>query len=143
MGNSKELTRLQLRFVKEYILDPTASATECVRRAGYNTKNPDKIAYQLLGNARVKELIDKVRKDTADKLELSAEWVLQRLKNISDRCIQAEPVLDREGNPVGEYKFDSAGANKSTELIGKHLKLFTDKIEHSGEIGIKKLEDFM
>jgi hypothetical protein len=32
--------------------------------------------------------------------------------------------LDSEGNSVGVFEFDSAGANKSTELIGKHLGFF-------------------
>jgi hypothetical protein len=36
-------------------------------------------------------------------------------------------VLDRKGVPTGEYKFDSAGANRSLELLGKELGMFGEK----------------
>jgi len=47
-----------------------------------------------------------------------------------------EPVMIRGPNgmePSGEYKFDSSGANRSLELIGRHFKMFTDKVELSGD----------
>ena len=46
--------------------------------------------------------------------------------------------FDDEGNMV--YEFDSAGANRALELLGKHLKLFTDNIHHTGGL---TLEDFV
>jgi hypothetical protein len=48
--------------------------------------------------------------------------------------MQAEAITDREGNPTGEWRFDSAGANKAVESIGKYLGMFKEKIEHSGAI---------
>ena len=39
-----------------------------------------------------------------------------------------------EWEETGEYKFDSAGANRATELLGKHLGMFVDKVEHSGKL---------
>ncbi len=41
--------------------------------------------------------------------------------------MQAEPVLvfqDGQWVESGEYKYDSAGANKATEMIGKHIGFF-------------------
>jgi phage terminase small subunit len=80
--------------------------------------------------------------------QLTQEWVLERLKAISDRCMTAVPVMefdyvnkemvqktDEEGK--GVWEFDSNGANKATENIGKHLGMFiTKKIEHSGELPV-------
>ena len=34
--------------------------------------------------------------------------------------MQQVPVLDKEGNPTGEYRFNAAGALRALELIGKH-----------------------
>ncbi|AMQ06603.1 hypothetical protein AZE41_12070 [Sporosarcina psychrophila] len=79
---------------------------------------------------RVKELKTK----RADELELDAYWVLKRLKDISDRSMQAEPVMmfdPASGGMAesGEYEFDSTGANKATELIGKHIGMFYPKLQ--------------
>jgi phage terminase small subunit len=42
-------------------------------------------------------------------------------------------ACDAEGE--GVWEFDSSGANKSLELIGKHLGAFSDKIELTGRGG--------
>lgn len=91
---------------------------------------------------RLKELQDEVK----SKNIVTVEYVLEGLKEVKERCMSAEPVLDRNGEPTGEYRFDSSGANKSLELIGKFLKMFTDKVETSGEQviilkGMDKIED--
>jgi hypothetical protein len=39
---------------------------------------------------------------------------------VFERCMQHKPVLDKDGNPTGEYRFDSAGAARALELMGKH-----------------------
>lgn len=128
----EKLTPKQERFVQEYLID--LNATQAAIRAGYSQKTADVQGPRLLGNVRVARAINAAQAETAKRLNLSQDWVLQRLKDISDRCTQAEPVFDRQGEPTGEYRFDSAGANRATELIGKHLGMFTDKIEHSGAI---------
>jgi len=74
--------------------------------------------------ARLKELTDELKA----KSMVSVEWVLKKLIEVNKKCMQAEPLYDKDGNIV-EYTFQAAGANKSLELIGKHLGMFTDKIE--------------
>lgn len=126
-----KLNARQEVFCKEYLID--LNATQAAIRAGYSERTASAQASRLLANvnilARVKELKDK----RADELELDAYWVLKRLKDISDRSMQAEPVMEfdhTEGMLVetGEYQFDSTGANKATELIGKHIGMFDPKL---------------
>lgn len=126
----KKLTLKQERFVQEYLID--LNATRAAIRAGYSENTAGEIGYENLKKPQIKEALQGAMDDRAKKLELSQEWVLQRLKNISDRCVQAEPVMvyDREAKEMvetGEYRFDSAGANKATELIGKHLGMFKEE----------------
>ena len=140
------LTAKQQAFIQEYLIDLNASASAV--RAGYSPKTAMEQGYQLLHKTSVAEAIAEEQSKRAGKVGLSSKWVLKRLRDISDRCMTAEPVMMREGNEwveSGEYKFDSSGANKSTELIGKHLGMFTDKLEVNGNMvifqGEKDLED--
>jgi phage terminase small subunit len=126
------LNARQEMFANEYIID--LNATQAAIRAGYSEKTSYSIGQRLLKHvevvARVKELKDK----RAEKLELDAFWVLERLKSISDRSMQAEPVLEWDPGEKamiesGEYQFDSQGANRATELIGKHIGMFDPKLQ--------------
>jgi len=130
------LTPKQQQFVLEYLKD--LNATQAAIRAGYAPKDADVQGPRLLGNVGVMEAINKAKEKRAAKIEIDAEWVLRRLVEISDRCMQAEPVRDDEGNPTGEYLFNAAGANKATELVGKHIRVTafaSDKMELTGKDG--------
>ena len=82
-----------------------------------------------------KALIEHVAKDIA----LDRHYVLANLKEVVERCMERAPVLDRSGRPVrvttktGEisaaYTFDSKGANRALELIGKELAMFVERKE--------------
>jgi phage terminase small subunit len=75
----------------------------------------------------------------------AADYVLTGIREIAERCLQRAPVMvgrgddrkqlvDDEGRHV--WTFDSSGANKAFESLGKHLKLFTEKHEHTGSVGL-------
>ena len=127
------LTPKQEAFVREYLVDLNAAAAAV--RAGYSEKTAKQQAFQLSQKAPVQAAITAAMAQRAKKVELDSDWVLARLKLVSDRCVQGEPVCDAEGNETGEWKFDAAGACRSTELIGKHLGMFKDKVEVTGKDG--------
>ena len=80
------------------------------------------------------EYIDLIRwretANAAERLGLSQEKVLRNLNTISERCMQAEEVKDREGNGIGKFQFNAPSAIRANELIGKELGMFGDKVEH-------------
>lgn len=134
---AKKLNRRQKLFIDEYLVD--LNATQAAIRAGYSERTARSQGQRLLTNVDIRARIDELMKTRADRLQLDAYWVLKRLMEVSDRCMQAEPVMEFDhalGEMVetGEYKFDSNGANRATELIGRHLGMFANKVEHSGEI---------
>lgn len=47
------------------------------------------------------------------------------------RAMQVEEVVLKDGTKTGEYIYNGNVANKALELLGKHLKMFTEKLEHS------------
>lgn len=132
-----KLTDKQELFVKEYLKD--LNATQAAIRAGYSEDTAGVIGYENLKKPYLMEAIQEAFQKRADKIEVDANWVLSNLKTIAERCMQAEEVVkydydSKEQVGTGEYKFDSSGANKSLELIGKHLKMFTDKQEIEANI---------
>ncbi len=142
-----KLNDKQIRFCEEYLTD--MNATQAGIRAGYSEKTANRITSKLLSKVDIQAKLSELRAKVSDELKLDFKWVLQRFKDISDRCVQAEPVMIRglDGTMVesGEYKFDSSGANKATEMIGKHLGMFNDKLdlttkgESLNDSGIEKL----
>lgn len=122
-----DLTPKQAKFVEEYIVD--LNATQAAIRAGYSKDTAEQIGYQQLQKTSVTEALKVKQAALAEKMQINQEWVITRLQQVAERCMQAEPVLDRDGAETGEYIFQAAGANKALELIGKHLGLFNDKLD--------------
>jgi len=138
------LTPKQQMFVREYLVD--LNATQAAIRAGYSPKTANEQSCRLLVNVKIANAIQKAMDDRARRVEVTADYVLESIVSTMERCKQVEPVFDRKGDPVlvetpdGEmaqaFVFNAAGVLKGAELLGKHLKMFTDKVEHSGEIGM-------
>ncbi|MES2355598.1 MAG: terminase small subunit [Pseudomonadota bacterium] len=142
------MTPKQKAFVDEYLKDP--NATEAAKCAGYSQKTAYSIGQRLLKNVEIQKAIEVAQAERSKRTLITADKVLERLEEITDRCMQKEQVMEMvDGKlvPSGEWKFNAAGANKSLELVGKHLGMFKDRIEHSGpdgkpiEINTKALTD--
>ena len=130
---SGKLTDKQRRFVDEYLVD--LNGTKAAIRAGYSEKNADKIGSQLLGKSGVRAAIVAAQAERSARVSVSADYVLSNLVEIVERCMQRAPVLTMKGEQVVDdegrnaWRFDAKGANRALELLGKHLGMFTDKIE--------------
>lgn len=73
---------------------------------------------------RIGELSAMATNNAILKTGLDREWVISRLMTVVERCMQAEPVLDRKGEPTGDYQFDPAGANTALRMLGDTMGLF-------------------
>ena len=115
---AKKLTKKQEMFCLEYLVD--LNATQAAMRAGYSEKTAGKIGSENLKKPEVQERLAELMRERSEKTKIDAAWVLTQAAKVHQMCMQAEPVIVG-GEPTGEYKFDSSGANKSLEIIGKHV----------------------
>jgi phage terminase small subunit len=150
MATKKEngLNPRQQRFVEEYLVD--LNGKQAAIRAGYSPKTAEQQASRLLSNAKVKLEVAAATEKRSERTQIDADYVLKGILATVQRCEQAAPVLDRAGFPVlvetpsgslaPAYEFDASNALRGYELLGKHLKLFTDKVEHSGGLSVTTSE---
>lgn len=136
------LTPRQEAFVAEYLLD--LNATQAAIRAGYSAKTAGEQAARLLANARISDAIAAAKAKRAERVEVTADYVLRNLTEVVERCLQRAPVFVKVGGEVVQetddegrhvWKFDAKGANGALNLLGQHLGLYTKKLEHSGPDG--------
>lgn len=90
---------------------------------------------------RINDLCVEVAARVIESAAVSKAWVTTRLMQVAERCMQAEPVLDKEGNSTGEYRFDSSGANRALELLGKEMGMFVDRKQVKIETDVATLSD--
>lgn len=129
-------------FIKEFLIDLNAAAA--TKRAGYSVRTSRGQPDRLMKDPEIRAAIQEEMDRRAKRVELTADYILDTIRDTIERCSQAKPVLDKKGRPVyiegpfGEevpaYTFDSGAVLKGCELLGRHLKLFTDKFEITGDI---------
>jgi len=132
-----QLTAKQRMFVAEYLID--LNATQAAIRAGYSVDTAAAIGHENLRKPEIDAAIKERMNRRSESLGIDAKYVLETIKDTVERCRQAKPVKRSNGDLVyvetedGEvlpaYTFDSQAVLKGAELLGKHLKMWTDKVE--------------
>lgn len=132
----KKLTLKQKKFTAEFI--KTGNGTKSAIKAGYSKNSAQEIAYENLRKPQIQAEVQ----SAAAKLGIDTEYVLGNFKEIADfnkeKIVVARIKKDVDGEYqeiVNEEMRDASAAIKSTEMLGKHLNLFTEKLEVTGKDG--------
>ncbi|MGX2974477.1 terminase small subunit [Ursidibacter arcticus] len=144
-----KLTDKQQRFVEEYLID--LNATQAAIRAGYSAETARQIGAENLSKPVIQDAIQEAQNKRSERVQISQDDVLRDLMELRDMCMGRKSVIvtdtvknNQEGkviavdNPI--YAFESAGANKALELIGKHLGMFSQRVELSGTVTNQNIE---
>lgn len=115
-------------FCLEYVGRAAFCAAEAARQASFSERTAREQGYRLLGRRDIQERIAALLIARRASATINDEFVLDNLREIVNRCMQAIPVLDRDGHRTGSWSFNTAGANKALELLGRHLGLWNDKL---------------
>ncbi len=160
-----KLTEKQKLFVTEYLVD--LNATQAAIRAKYSPNTAQRIGSENLSKPLIAAAIAVERERLKSDLDITPERVLKELAalafvdmsqaynadghllNIHDmpedvrRCISGFELESHDKLGITTYtkKIKNADKKGALELLGKHLALFTDRIEHSGSINLTKMSD--
>jgi phage terminase small subunit len=104
-------------FCKEYLID--LNATQACVRAGYSKKTAGIIGFENLRKPNIQREIDKLMNKRNERVQLTADKVLTDIEDMRK--------LTRDEK---QYNVSL----KASELQGKHLALFTERVAHEGEI---------
>jgi phage terminase small subunit len=111
-----QLTSKRRKFVD--LLCSGKTQTDAARDAGYGPGRPEVAASKLMSDPVVRAAYDQRREQLAKEAGVEGIRVLHELATIAyDKNV---PNMARI---------------KALELLGKHLKLFAEKLEHSGPNG--------
>jgi len=163
---SVSLTPKQELFVKEYLID--FNATQAAIRAGYSKGSATVIGYENLTKPYIADAIAEEAKKRIEEAEITVSDVLNEYKRIAfldirkafDEQGRLLPIQDMpedvaraiagfevtalgdEDNPVVTSKVKLIDKRGALQDLGKYLKMFIDKVEHTGPDG-KDLFDSM
>ncbi len=147
-------------FVEEYLKD--LNGTQAYIRAGYKVKNENVAAVyasKLLRKPKVQEKIQKAMAEREKRTEITQDRVLKEIANLAftDRTgivnlknnsliiknfdeLSEEQKACISGVKETKYGIEVTFYNKekALEMLGRHLGMFTEKLEVKGEL---KTED--
>lgn len=133
MKNYRRLPQRLKRFAEAIANGQTKA--DAARILKPNSKNPRGLGWKISQFPKVAAAIAELQAQAIEDAGITRIRVLLDADAIKRRCMQAEPVRDRQGNSTGEYVFDSTGANKANEFLGKYLGLAPERHEVSGRDG--------
>ena len=110
------MTPKQKRFVEEYLID--LNATRAAERAGYS--HPNVQCARLLANVSIAAAIEAAQAELSERVGITQDYVLRTIRDTVRRCSQ------KKG-------FQPNAVLKGTELLGKHLGMFKERIVHEGD----------
>ena len=160
----RKLNAKQRRFVEEYKID--WNATQAAIRAGYSPDTAGQKGYDLLKIVEIQAALAESEQRCLEATDIKTEEVLRELKlmgfaRVSDvfdsdadgtiklkpfdsmneygKALISEITVTNRKTDFGEtqtVRVKLADRARPLELLGKRLRLFTEKVEVSGDVDI-------
>lgn len=148
-----KLTAKQRRFCEEYLID--LNATQAAIRAGYSPKTARFIATENLTKPNIQSRIEKMMDERSRRTGITQDMVVHELGKIGFSIItdylkiennhveffDTDSIPQDKLSAIAEIKETNNGISfklhdklKALELLGRHLGMFKDKVEISGQL---------
>lgn len=150
------MTRKQQCFVDEYLID--LNATQAAIRAGYSPKSATEIGHENMRKPHIRMSIDRAIAERSRRTGISADRVVRELARLAfinaDDLIDFDTATVRPGAAEDDtaaiagvrVKTASSGSEereitlfnklKALELLGRHLGMFTDRLDLATQLVI-------
>lgn len=164
MAKKKKMTAKQRTFVDEYLVD--LNATQAAIRAGYAPKTAGVIGCENLKKLNIAAAIQKRMDARSERTGIKVDRVLIELGRIA--FFDARELFDDAGNQanlsglpadtaaaianidINSYLTESGDLSTTTkfrildklralELVGRHLRMFTDKFEVNENLALSQI----
>lgn len=153
------------RFCQEYLID--LNITRAATDASFSKKTARTIGSKLLTRIDIQNRIAELMEKRSKRTEITQDRVLRELaclghSNIKDYIKHAatgfiqfkdiDKISEEDARAIesikvnykeGKIEFKLHSKTRTLDMIGRHLGMFTDKIEHSGQISFQSSEKFM
>lgn len=150
------LTAKQQIFIDEYLV--SFNATDAARKAGYSERSIRAIASENLTKPDIKNEIERrlqekhLTKDIilarladmslsniADFADIKSSQDLKEVRDIAHviKKFKRKVTTNKDGEVFEEIELELYPADVNLERVGKHLGLFKDQIEVSGNVGMR------
>ena len=153
------MTDRQKIFCQEYLID--LNATQAAIRAGYSVKTAQEQSSRLLSNVMVQREIERLKAERSRRTGITADRVLQELARIgfvnpmdiidsedatvrnsagtddtaAIASVKVKIIPTKDGNGI-EREVKLHDKVKALELMGKHLGMFTDKVDLNANLPV-------
>jgi len=148
-------------FVQEYLTNGF-NATQAAIAAGYSEKSICKTSNELINDPRVQAKLQAEFNRRREKFEVTEERVLEELSYLAFSDLSEAFDADGSLKPIKDMpetirralagldvcvgpnlditkKLKIWNKEKALEMLGKHFKLFTDKVEHTASEDLANL----
>lgn len=159
------MNKKQQRFVDEYLID--LNATQAAIRAGYSVKTANEQGARLLANVSISNAIAKEMAERSKRTGINQDRVVLELAkiafaniadfiNVDDATVKEIASKDdlaticsvriktfqnRYGETGTEREIKIYDKIRALELLGKHLGMFTNKVEFETPLPVFIYED--
>jgi phage terminase small subunit len=121
------ISRMQQRFIEELLSDPKRNQKQAAIRAGYEPGSAGPAACRLLQKDEVKRAISEREQVIRKKLGKAAEKAFVTEAQVISGIWKS--IDDALASGVGAWQAQTV--QRGYEMLGRHLGMFTDKLELS------------
>lgn len=132
----KKLPVKQRRFIDELLADPDMEGKRAALKAGYSEKSAPVVAHRMQRDPVIKAIIDEEIEQRSQRTNIDKDYVVNQLVEVLQMSTGKMPIVHSKVGAKGVEtslvkKTNLQAANKAAELLGRHLGMFTDKVEHT------------